>query len=249
MIFDYSLAAFVAAGYSWTVLSLRQATNSITALCNERLRWKSNMNTYERVESLNIALPSINPPAAAYASPYVRAEQTLYVSGHLARLNGTVWTGRLVHDVSLDEGRLAARSVAIDLLATLHHATADLDAIANISKLTVMVGSTPDFSASIWLPIAQANSPLSQTVCAADRSRGSGHACSWRRSSGLAPRHRGRADRTSDRPGSVAPPRTTAVRNGCRSSTQPATSARAVWDQLKAARCSCRTASSAPDVR
>jgi hypothetical protein len=145
----------------------------------------------------------------------------------------------------LDEGRLAARSVAIDLLATLHHATADLDAIANISKLTVMVASTPDFSASIWLPIAQANSPLSQTVCAADRCRGSGLACSWRRSSGLAPRYRGRADRTSDRPGSIPPPRTTAVLYGCRSSTPPATSARAVWDQLKAARCSCRTASSA----
>jgi hypothetical protein len=32
MIFDYSLAAVVAAGYSWTVLFLRQATNSITAL-------------------------------------------------------------------------------------------------------------------------------------------------------------------------------------------------------------------------
>jgi hypothetical protein len=84
-----------------------------------------------------------------HTASLVQTEQTLYVSGPLARLNGTVWTGRLGHDVSFDEGRLAARSVAIDLVATLQHATADLDAIANISKLTVMVASTPDFSARI----------------------------------------------------------------------------------------------------
>jgi hypothetical protein len=41
--------------------------------------------------------------------------------------------------------------------------------------------------------------PRSRTVCAADRNRGSGHAYSWRRSSGPAPRRRGRAGRTSGR--------------------------------------------------
>ena len=40
---------------------------------------------------------------------------------------------------------------------------------------------------------------LSQTICATDCNRGSDHACSWRRSSGLAPRYRGRAGRTSGR--------------------------------------------------
>ena len=46
-------------------------------------------------------------------------------------------------------------------------------------------------------------------------------AYSWRRSSGPAPRHRGRAGRTSGRRGSGEPPRTTAVRSECRSSSQP----------------------------
>jgi hypothetical protein len=40
---------------------------------------------------------------------------------------------------------LAARSAAIDLLATLQHATGNLDAIARISKLNAMVASTPEF--------------------------------------------------------------------------------------------------------
>ena len=79
--------------------------------------------------------------------------------------------------------------------------------------------------------------PRSRTACAADRNRGSGHAYSWRRSSGPAPRHRGRAGRTSGKRGSGAPLRTTAVRNECRSSSRPATSGRAVRDQSKAGRC------------
>jgi len=35
-----------------------------------------------------------------HTASLVQIEQTLYVSGHLARLNGTVWTGGLGHDVS-----------------------------------------------------------------------------------------------------------------------------------------------------
>jgi enamine deaminase RidA (YjgF/YER057c/UK114 family) len=102
------------------------------------------MSAYQRLQALNIVLPPITAPAAAYA-PYVRTGQILYLSGHLARHNGAVWAGRLGEDIALEEGRSAARSTAIDLLATLQHATGDLDVIARISKLTVMVASMPQF--------------------------------------------------------------------------------------------------------
>lgn len=102
------------------------------------------MSIYQRLKALDIVLPPITPPAAAYA-PFVRAGRTLYLSGHLARRNGAVWEGRLGETVMLAEGRMAARSTAIDLLATLQHATGDLETIAKISKLTVMVTSTPQF--------------------------------------------------------------------------------------------------------
>ena len=65
-------------------------------------------------------------------------------------------------------------------------------------------------------PLPCSVGPRSRTACAADRNRGSGHAYSWRRSSGPAPRHRGQADRTSGKRGSDALPRTTAVRSECR---------------------------------
>jgi enamine deaminase RidA (YjgF/YER057c/UK114 family) len=102
------------------------------------------MSAHQRLQALNIVLPPITAPAAAYA-PYVRAGQTLYLSGQLARRDGKVWVGRLGEDITLEEGRLAARSAAIDLLATLQHATGNLDVIARISKLTAMVASTPQF--------------------------------------------------------------------------------------------------------
>ena len=49
-------------------------------------------------------------------------------------------------DVSLDQGKQAARAVAIDLLGTLHAATEDLNRIRRIVKLMVLVNSTPSFT-------------------------------------------------------------------------------------------------------
>jgi enamine deaminase RidA (YjgF/YER057c/UK114 family) len=105
---------------------------------------KDKMSVYQRLQTMDIVLPPITAPAASYA-PYLRTGQTLYLSGHLARRNGAVWIGRLGDDIALEEGRSAARATAIDLLATPQHATGNLDSIARIAKLTVMVASMPNF--------------------------------------------------------------------------------------------------------
>jgi hypothetical protein len=55
---------------------------------------------------------------------------------------------------------------------------------------------------------------------AADRSRESGHGGSWKMSSDPAHHRRDRVCRTSDRPGSVQPPRIVAARIGCHSNSQ-----------------------------
>ncbi|SED00578.1 Enamine deaminase RidA, house cleaning of reactive enamine intermediates, YjgF/YER057c/UK114 family [Bradyrhizobium erythrophlei] len=102
------------------------------------------MSVYQRLQAMDIVLPPITAPAASYA-PYLRAGQTLYLSGHLARRDGAVWTGRLGDEISLEEGRSAARATAIDLLATLQHASGNLEIIARIVKMTVMVASRSNF--------------------------------------------------------------------------------------------------------
>ncbi len=101
-------------------------------------------NVYAELEKMNIVLPPPTAPAAAF-EPYVQVGQLIYVSGHIARRDGKPWVGQLGAQVTLEEGQQAARSVAIDLLATLHAATGDLNRIERIVKLLVLVNSAATF--------------------------------------------------------------------------------------------------------
>lgn len=103
------------------------------------------MSVYEKLRTLNVTLPETTPPAAAFV-PFVRAGNLLFLSGHIARKNGKPWTGKLGAELDTAQGKEAARGIAIELLATLHAATGDLDKIARIVKLLVLVNSTPQFT-------------------------------------------------------------------------------------------------------
>ena len=103
------------------------------------------MNIYEQLEALNITLPAVATPAAAYV-PFVRSGQLVYLSGHIAKKDGAVWVGQLGKNLSTQEGQQAARAVAIDLLGTLHAAVGDLNQVKRIVKVMSLVNSTPDFT-------------------------------------------------------------------------------------------------------
>src|SRR6185436_1483411 len=103
------------------------------------------MSVYESIRALGLTLPEMPRPVAAFV-PFVRAGSLLFVSGHIARRDGQPWVGQLGSGVTTAQGREAARGVAIDLLGTLHAATGDLDAIARIVKLMVLVNSAPTFT-------------------------------------------------------------------------------------------------------
>ena len=102
------------------------------------------MSVYDNLKKLNITLPPLTPPAAAFL-PYVAIGDLIYLSGHIARKDGGPWAGKLGLEISTAEGTQAARAVAIDLIATLHAATGDLDKIDRIVKLMVLVNSVLDF--------------------------------------------------------------------------------------------------------
>jgi enamine deaminase RidA (YjgF/YER057c/UK114 family) len=107
--------------------------------------FKYNMSIYQRLESLQISLPPVATPAAAYV-PYVRTGHLVFLSGHISKKDGQVWTGQLGKNVGTEEGKLAARAVAIDLMGTLHAAVGDLNKITRIVKVMSLVNSTPDFT-------------------------------------------------------------------------------------------------------
>ena len=103
------------------------------------------MNVYDQLQALNIALPPVAVPAAAYV-PFVQTGNLVFLSGHIAKQDGKVWVGQLGKTMQTAEGAQAARAVAVDLLGTLHAAVGDLNKVKRIVKVMSLVNSSPDFT-------------------------------------------------------------------------------------------------------
>jgi enamine deaminase RidA (YjgF/YER057c/UK114 family) len=104
------------------------------------------LSVYEKLNALNITLPAVATPAASYVM-YVQTGNTVFLSGHIAKKDGKPWVGQLGKNMATEEGKQAARVVAIDLLATLQAACGgDLNRVKRIVKLMSLVNSTADFT-------------------------------------------------------------------------------------------------------
>ncbi|TWO73221.1 RidA family protein [Caenimonas sedimenti] len=103
------------------------------------------MSVYDKLKELNITLPPVATPAAAYV-PFVRTGNLVFLSGHIAKKDGKAWVGKLGQTMQTEEGKAAARAIAIDLLGTLHAAVGDLNSITRIVKVMSLVNSSLDFT-------------------------------------------------------------------------------------------------------
>jgi enamine deaminase RidA (YjgF/YER057c/UK114 family) len=104
------------------------------------------MSVYDKLKALQIELPATSAPAAAYVM-YAQTGNTVFLSGHIAKKDGKPWVGQLGKNLSTEEGKQAARAVAIDLLATLQAACGgDLDRVKRIVKVMSLVNSTSDYT-------------------------------------------------------------------------------------------------------
>ena len=102
-------------------------------------------NIYDKLETLGIELPVAASPAAAYVM-CAQTGNTVHLSGHIAKKDGKPWVGKLGATMTTDEGKQAARAIAIDLLATLHAHTGDLNRVKRIVKVMSLVNSTLDYT-------------------------------------------------------------------------------------------------------
>ncbi|HEV3105242.1 MAG TPA: RidA family protein [Trinickia sp.] len=102
-------------------------------------------NIYDKLKELDIELPAAATPGAVYVMA-VQTGNTLFVSGHTAKKDGRPWVGKLGATMSTEEGKLAARSIAINLIATLHHHTGDLNRVKRIVKVMSLVNSTLEYT-------------------------------------------------------------------------------------------------------
>ncbi|MDB5832456.1 MAG: hypothetical protein JWR14_2286 [Caballeronia sp.] len=103
------------------------------------------LNVYDKLKELGIDLPTAGAPAAAYVMS-AQSGNTVYLSGHIAKKDGKVWVGKLGATLTTEEGRAAARSIAIDLIATLHAHVGDLNRVKRIVKVMSLVNSTFEFT-------------------------------------------------------------------------------------------------------
>jgi len=103
------------------------------------------MSVYDKLKELGITLPAVATPAAAYV-PFVRTGNLVFLSGHVAKKDGKSWVGQFGKNMTTEEGKAAARAIAIDLMGTLHAAVGDLDKVKRIVKLMSLVNSTGDFT-------------------------------------------------------------------------------------------------------
>lgn len=99
---------------------------------------------HDKLKALNITLPPMSVPAAAYV-PFVQTGNLVFLSGHIAKKDGKAWVGQLGKNMSTEEGKAAARAIAIDLMGTLE-AAVGLGKVKRIVKLMSLVNSTNDFT-------------------------------------------------------------------------------------------------------
>ena len=73
-------------------------------------------------------------------------DKFVYVSGHgTVKEDGTLITGRIGTDLSIEEGKAAARQVGLAILSTLKHNLGSLNRIKRVVKVLGMVNCVADF--------------------------------------------------------------------------------------------------------
>jgi enamine deaminase RidA (YjgF/YER057c/UK114 family) len=104
------------------------------------------MQIEARLKELGIELPQAVTPVANYV-PAVRTGNLVFLSGHgPIKEDGSLITGKVGVDLTVEQGYQAARRIAIGLLGSLKAAIGDLDKVRQVVKLLGLVNCGPDFT-------------------------------------------------------------------------------------------------------
>lgn len=98
-----------------------------------------------RLQELGIELPPPFPPAGNYLACVID-DGLVYVGGHGPIAGDLMMRGKVGRDLTLEEGRRAARMTCLSILATLNTELGDLDRIERVIKVFGMVNCAPGFT-------------------------------------------------------------------------------------------------------
>ena len=98
-----------------------------------------------RIKELGLTLPSPPKPVAKYKTA-LQVGNILYVSGHgPLKPDGKMIQGQVGSDLTLEEGKEAARVVGLAILSTVRNTLGSLDKVKRLVKSLGMVNSTTEF--------------------------------------------------------------------------------------------------------
>lgn len=104
------------------------------------------MQIETKLKEMGIELPPAVSPVANYV-PAVRTGNLVFLSGHgPLKEDGSLITGKLGSDLTIEQGYQAARRIAIGLLGSLKAQIGDLDKVKRVVKLLGLVNCTADFT-------------------------------------------------------------------------------------------------------
>jgi enamine deaminase RidA (YjgF/YER057c/UK114 family) len=103
-------------------------------------------NPEKRIQELHLTLPPAPKPIAVYKTA-VKLGNQLFVSGHgPLKADKTMITGRVGQDMTLEQGRDAARQVGLAILATVRDTLGSLDKVKRLVKTLGWVNCTAEFT-------------------------------------------------------------------------------------------------------
>ena len=103
------------------------------------------MSIDARLKELKIELPPVPKPAGTYVHA-VRTGNLLFLAGKGPyNPDGSVPTGKVGRDVSVEEAVKHARSVGLTLIAAMKEALGSLDRVKRVVKVLGMVNAAPEF--------------------------------------------------------------------------------------------------------
>lgn len=107
----------------------------------------SNINVIENVRALGLEIPDVAPPAANY-TPFIEHDGLIFISGQIPMISGkTAYLGKVGDDLTIEQGREAARDCALNILGALNRAIEDdWDRVVRCIKLGGFVNCHPDFN-------------------------------------------------------------------------------------------------------
>ncbi|HKD23121.1 MAG TPA: RidA family protein [Rhizomicrobium sp.] len=99
-----------------------------------------------RLKDLGITLPTPPAPVASYV-PFVVSGNLVFISGQVTiAADGLKYVGTVGKELSLEDGKAAARLCAVNVLAQVKAAAGDLDRVKRCVKVTVFVNAIPGFA-------------------------------------------------------------------------------------------------------